>query len=86
MNSEKIAISIPAPLAARARNAVRRGRERSVSAYIAAALEEKSKLDNLQDLLDEMLAETGGPLSPQERQSADAALGHAPSRTIRRRR
>jgi hypothetical protein len=38
-------------------------------------LEEKSELDDLEAFLDEMLAETGGPLSPREIEVADAALG-----------
>jgi Arc/MetJ-type ribon-helix-helix transcriptional regulator len=73
--SAKIAISLPAPLAERARRAVRKGRAASVSAYVAAALEEKVKLDDLAALLDEMLAETGGPLTPAERRQADRELG-----------
>ena len=75
MNTQKIAVSLPGALVERARKAVRKGRAESVSAYVAAALEEKSKLDELEELLQEMLAETGGPLSPRERQAADAALG-----------
>lgn len=71
----KIAISLPAPLAARARRAVRAGRAASVSAYVAAALADKVKLDDLAGLLDEMLAETGGPLTAAERRDADRALG-----------
>lgn len=51
------------------------GRSASVSAYVAVAMEEKSKLDDLAVLLDEMLAETGGPLSAEERAAADRALG-----------
>jgi hypothetical protein len=46
-----------------------------VSAYVASALEEKVKLDELSALLDEMLAESGGPLSSAERRDADRALG-----------
>jgi hypothetical protein len=38
-------------------------------------LEEKAKLDDLESLLDEMLTETGGPLSVRERAAADRALG-----------
>ena len=75
MNTQKIAISLPGALVDRARSAVRKGRAASVSAYVAAALEEKSKLDELEELLQEMLAETGGPLSARERAEADAALG-----------
>lgn len=73
--SEKIAVSLPGGLAERARKAVRQGRAASVSAYVATALEEKIKLDELSTLLDEMLAETGGPLTPMERRAADRALG-----------
>ena len=72
---QKIAISLPGALAARARKAVRKGRAASVSAYVASALEEKAKLDDLAALLDEMLAKSGGPLTPAERRAADKALG-----------
>ena len=72
---EKLAVSLPARAAESARRAVRRGRATSVSAYIAAAVEEKSKLYDLAALLDEMLAASGGPLSAAERRAADRALG-----------
>ena len=75
MTKRKIAISLPGPLVDRAQTAVRNGRARSISAYIASALEEKSKTDELEKLLEQMLAETGGPLSAAERDAADAALG-----------
>jgi len=71
----KIAVSIPKGLAERARRAVRQGRAASVSAYVASALQEKTTLDELSALLDEMLAETGGPLSAAERRAADRELG-----------
>ena len=72
---QKIAVSLPRPLLSSARRAVREGRASNVSAYVASALEEKSKLDELALLLEEMLAETGGPLTGAERRRADAALG-----------
>lgn len=72
--TDKIAVSLPKALAQRARRAVREGRAASVSAYVAAALEEKAKLDDLSALLDEMLAESGGPLTAAERREADRAL------------
>jgi Arc/MetJ-type ribon-helix-helix transcriptional regulator len=75
MTTSKIAVSLPAALVARARKAVARGRADSVSAYVAAALAEKAKLDELGEMLDEMLAETGGPLTAAERHAADDALG-----------
>lgn len=73
----KVAISLPASLADRARRAVREGRAESLSAYVAKALEEKAKLDDLSALLEEMLAETGGRLTAAERRAADRALGLA---------
>ena len=84
MTSEKIAISLPRGIAQRARQAVREGRAPSVSAYVAHALEEKAKLDELATLLDEMLAESGGPLTPAEREEADRSLG-SPNRKPQRR-
>jgi len=71
----KIAVSLPADLVEDAQRAVAQGRAASVSAYVAEALEEKSKLDDLASLLEEMLAETGGPLTPAEEVEADRALG-----------
>ena len=53
--TEKIAVSLPRPIAARLRRAVKQGKAASVSAYVASALDEKAKLDDLSDLLDEML-------------------------------
>jgi Arc/MetJ-type ribon-helix-helix transcriptional regulator len=75
MTASKLAISLPEALVARARHAVARGRAASVSAYIASAIEEKTKHDDLAELLEEMLAETGGPLTAAERRSADRILG-----------
>lgn len=75
MTTTKIAVSLPAELVEQAQRAVAEGRANSVSAYVADALEEKAKLDDLASLLDEMLAETGGPLSAKERKAADRALG-----------
>lgn len=75
MTKAKIAVSLPAELVEQAHVAVAEGRARSVSAYVAAALEEKAKLDDLASLLEEMLAETGGPLTARERKAADRALG-----------
>lgn len=75
MTTAKIAVSLPTELVEHAQRAVAEGRAASVSAYVAAALEEKAKLEDLASLLDEMLAETGGGLSARERKAADRALG-----------
>jgi Arc/MetJ-type ribon-helix-helix transcriptional regulator len=71
----KIAVSLPVELVDQAHRAVAEGKAASVSAYVAGALEEKAKLDDLAVLLDEMLAETGGPLTAKEQAAADRALG-----------
>jgi Arc/MetJ-type ribon-helix-helix transcriptional regulator len=72
---QKIAVSLPWRAAESARRAVRRGRAPSVSAYVAAAIEDKAKLDELASLLDELLEASGGPLTVAEQRSADRALG-----------
>ena len=72
---EKIAVSLPARAAESARRAVRQGRAPSVSAYVAAAIEDRAKLEDLATLLDTMLAESGGPLTAAEQRRADRALG-----------
>lgn len=83
-STAKIAVSLPKHVAERARRAVRDGRAESVSAYVTAALEEKVKLDELSTLLQEMLAESGGPLTAAERRAADRALGVAKTPARRR--
>jgi antitoxin ParD1/3/4 len=83
MTTSKIAVSLPDELVRRARRAVAQGRAPSVSAYMAAALEEKVKLDELAQMLADMLDETGGPLTAAERRTADEALGIAPKRRRR---
>ena len=42
-----------------------------MSAYVAAALEQKATFDELDDMLDEMLAESGGPMTEAERARID---------------
>jgi Arc/MetJ-type ribon-helix-helix transcriptional regulator len=75
MTTTKIAVSLPAELVEQAQRAVAEGRSASVSAYVSRALEEQAKLDDLASMLEEMLAETGGPLNASERKAADQALG-----------
>jgi len=74
----KLAISLPASLAKRARKAAKAERAASFSAYVAEALEQKVKRDSLDLLLEEMLAETGGPLTDAEILRAERELGIKP--------
>ena len=75
MTTTKITVSLPPGLVEQANQAVVDGRASSVSAYVARALDEQAKLDDLASLLEDMLAETGGPLTAAERKAADRALG-----------
>ncbi len=74
MTTTKIAISLPSDVVSGARRAVKRGIAGSVSAYVAAALSQKVMLDDLDELLTQMLHETGGPLTAAERKRADRVL------------
>jgi Arc/MetJ-type ribon-helix-helix transcriptional regulator len=74
MTAQKIAVSIPGAILEQARRSVRKGRAASMSAYVTSAIAEKVKNDDLAELLEQMLAETGGPLTAKERAEADKAL------------
>ena len=71
----KIAVTLPGELVEAARAAVQAGRAPSVSAYVAGALEQRVKLEDLDALLVEMLVETGGPLTDLERAEIDREVG-----------
>lgn len=71
----KIAVTLPPELVAAARRAVRRGRAASVSAYVAEAMRDRAEADDLDELLVQMLTETGGPLTDAERAEIDRAAG-----------
>lgn len=71
----KIAITLPQELVDTARRAVRHGRAASVSAYVSEAVQQRAKAEDLDALLDEMLDETGGPMTEEERAWADTKLG-----------
>lgn len=75
-----IAVTLPPDLVTRMRRAVRQGRAENISAYVSRAIEERTTRDDLAEMLEQMLAETGGPLTAREQRAADDALG------IRRRR
>jgi Arc/MetJ-type ribon-helix-helix transcriptional regulator len=72
---DKIAVTLPHELVVAARTAVRDGRAASVSAYVAAAMEQRAKEDDLDAILEEILAATGGPMTEAERDEIDRKLG-----------
>jgi Arc/MetJ-type ribon-helix-helix transcriptional regulator len=67
----KIAVSLPDELVAAARRAVTEGRSNSVSAFIASAIADKTRLDDLEALLTEMAAEAGPPDATDRRWARD---------------
>ena len=69
----KIAVSLPDHLVAEARAAVAEGRATSVSAYVAQAMDEKSRRRTLAEVLDDLDAEFGAP-SDAATERADRAL------------
>lgn len=71
---EKIAITLPLRAAEHVRRAVRYGHAPSVSAYIATAVEEKAKKETAREFFDELLAETGGPMTAAERRETERLL------------
>lgn len=46
-----------------------------MSAYVASAVAKQAENDDLAEMLDEMLAATGGPMTRGERAWADGVLG-----------
>jgi hypothetical protein len=69
----KVAVTLPQPLLARAKERVRNREAPSLSALVTQALEEKLERDYLQEILDEMAAEYG-PLAPEELAWVDRVL------------
>ncbi|HEY3844207.1 MAG TPA: hypothetical protein VGL48_13230 [Acidimicrobiales bacterium] len=70
----KIAVSLPDEAVAAARQAVAEGRSSSVSAFVAAAIADKTRFGELELLLADMAAEAGAP-DQEDRRWAREALG-----------
>lgn len=83
MTSMKVAVSLPRETFQRAKRAVRRGRAASLSAYVTAALDQKATFDELDELLNEMLDETGGPMTRAEEKEVDRII-LAPARRTKK--
>jgi len=77
MTAAKIAITLPQPLLAKVKGAVKRGRASSVSAFVSEALEARVREDSLAGLVRELIAEHGEP-SRKDRAWAERVL--APKR------
>jgi hypothetical protein len=61
MNSAKVALSMPAEVLRLAKKEVAAGRAKSLSSFVAEAVDEKLRRDELTAILDAMDAEHGMP-------------------------
>jgi Arc/MetJ-type ribon-helix-helix transcriptional regulator len=61
MNSAKVALSMPAEVLRLAKNEVASGRAKSLSSFVAEAVDEKLRRDELTAILDAMDVEHGKP-------------------------
>jgi len=74
MTKAKIAVSLDRALVAKMRKAVSDGAAPSVSAYVEETIAARLSSEDFDTMLDEMLAETGGPLTDEERAWVDRIL------------
>ena len=74
MQKARVTVSVRRELLAKAERQVRRGRAKSVSAWVDSAMEEKARREDLAALLAEMQAENG-PATAKEEEWAKKVLG-----------
>lgn len=67
MTRAKVAVTIPADVLKQAREQVKAGRAKSLSALVTDAVEEKVRRDQLLEILDEMDVTFGRPSKEDER-------------------
>jgi hypothetical protein len=66
MQKARVTVTVRKDVLAKAERQVRRGRAKSVSAWVDAAMEEKARREELAALLTEMKAENGPPTAKEE--------------------
>jgi Arc/MetJ-type ribon-helix-helix transcriptional regulator len=74
MNKARVTVSVRRQVLAQAEKQVKRGRAKSVSAWVDAAMEEKARREDLGALLAEMKAENG-PATKKDEEWARSVLG-----------
>ncbi len=67
MTAAKVAVTIPAEVLKLARQQIKAGRAKSLSALVSEAVGEKVRRDQLLEILDEMDARRGKPSKEAER-------------------
>jgi Arc/MetJ-type ribon-helix-helix transcriptional regulator len=66
MQKARVTVTVRREVLAKAERQVRRGRAKSVSAWVDAAMEEKARREDLAALLSEMKAENGAATDKEE--------------------
>jgi Arc/MetJ-type ribon-helix-helix transcriptional regulator len=66
MQKARVTVTVRREVLAKAERQVKRGKARSVSAWVDAAMEEKARREDLAALLAEMRAESGVPTEEEE--------------------
>ena len=66
MQKARVTVSVRREVLAKATREVKRGKAKSISAWVDAAMEEKAKREDLAALLAEMRAEIGPPTAEDE--------------------
>jgi len=74
MQKARLTVTVRRQTLAKAQRQVKRGRAKSVSAWVDSAMEEKARREDLAALLAEMRAENG-PATAEEEQWARDVLG-----------
>jgi Arc/MetJ-type ribon-helix-helix transcriptional regulator len=76
MATRKVTITLPDDQLAEIRRMVRRGRTKSISAFVTRAVQTAIQdAAGFREMLAEALRETGGPPTPEERAWVDSILG-----------
>lgn len=74
MTKAKIAITVSRETLARAKKAVKAGDAASVSAFFEEAVQKRYTREEAVAWLDQLIEESGGPLTPAEQREVDQAL------------
>jgi len=71
MQKSRVTVTVSKVILAKAERQVKKGRAKSISAWVGAAMEEKARREDLVSLLAEMQAESGPPSASDESWARD---------------
>jgi hypothetical protein len=72
--TDRVTVTVPKRLLAKAKDDVAAGLAPSVSAWITEAMEDKAGGERLADVMADLLQESGGPMTDEERAWVDSVL------------